>query len=138
MADDIRVCITGVGAVSPFGLSANDLWAALAAARSAIASVTSFDASGLGCRIAGEIRDYAPRPDVDPEAAAAMDRRSLLAADAAIQALVEADVPINAETVAQIGVAVGTELPQDTATAAAHVARTISAAGPVTHNANAA
>ena len=37
MADDIRVCITGIGAVSPFGRTANDLWAALAAGRSVIA-----------------------------------------------------------------------------------------------------
>jgi 3-oxoacyl-[acyl-carrier-protein] synthase II len=138
MADDIRVCITGVGAVSPFGRTANDLWAALAAGRSAIAPITSFDASDLGCRIGGEIRDYAPRADMDAEAAAAMDRRSLLAADAAIQALVEADVPINAETVSQIGVLVGTEMPEGPIATAAQVARTISAAGPVTHLSNGA
>src|SRR5687768_17535939 len=101
MPDDIRVCITGVGAVTPFGRTANDLWAALAAGRSAIAPVTAFDASGLASRIAGEIADYGPRADMDPDAASAMDRRALLAADAAIQALVDADVPINSETVSQ-------------------------------------
>jgi 3-oxoacyl-[acyl-carrier-protein] synthase II len=138
MPEDIRVCITGVGAVSPFGRSASDLWAGLAGGRSAIAPVTSFDASGLGSRIAGEIREYTPRADMDPEATAAMDRRALLAADAAIQALVEADVPINAETVSQIGVLAGTEMPEGSVATAAQIARTISAAGPVTHFSNGA
>jgi 3-oxoacyl-[acyl-carrier-protein] synthase II len=138
MADDIRVCITGIGAVSPFGQTANELWAALAAGRSAIAPVTAFNTTGLASRIGGEIAGYAPREDMDAEAAAAMDRRSLLAADAAIQALVEADVPINAETVSQIGVLVGTEMPEGSIATAANVARTISAAGPVTHLSNGA
>jgi 3-oxoacyl-(acyl-carrier-protein) synthase len=75
---------------------------------------------------------------MDAEAAAAMDRRALFAADAAIQALIESDVPINAETVPHIGVAIGSALPAGMTTTAAYVARTISAAGPVTHNANAA
>ncbi|MEX0750452.1 MAG: beta-ketoacyl synthase N-terminal-like domain-containing protein, partial [Dehalococcoidia bacterium] len=78
------------------------------------------------------------RADIDAEAATAMDRRSLLAADAAIQALVEEDVPINAETVSQIGVLVGTEMPEGSVATAAQVARTISAAGPVTHLSNGA
>jgi len=138
MPDDTRVCITGVGAVSPLGRSANDLWSALAAARSAIAPITSFDASNLPCRVAAQLDAYTPRADIDPEAAAAMDRRALLAADAAIQALVDADVPINAETVSQIGVLAASEMPEASIATAALVARTISAAGPVAHLSNGA
>ncbi|TAK60533.1 MAG: hypothetical protein EPO22_09210 [Dehalococcoidia bacterium] len=138
MPDPKRVCITGLGAVSPFGRSPAELWQGLLAGRSAVAPVASFDASDLACRIAAEVRDYAPREDMAPDAAAAMDRRAMFASDAAIQALIEADVPINAETVAEIGVAAGSELPSGTTTPAAFVARTISAAGPVSHLANAA
>lgn len=138
MADAKRVCITGIGAVSPFGRGANDAWAGLTAGKSAVAPIASFDASGLACRIAAEVRDYAPREDMDPEAAAALDRRSLFAADAAIQAIIQSGLPITADTVPQIGVAVGSELPHGRSTPAADVARTISAAGPVTHVANGA
>lgn len=138
MAEPKRVCITGVGAVSPLGRTANDLWAGLQKGEPAVRAIGSFDASALACRISAEVRDYAPRDDMDAEAVAAMDRRSLFAADAAIQALIQADVPITAETVTQIGVAVGTELPEHGMTTAANVARTISAAGPVTHLANGA
>ncbi|MBI5285465.1 MAG: beta-ketoacyl-[acyl-carrier-protein] synthase II, partial [Chloroflexi bacterium] len=133
MGEPKRVCITGIGAVSPFGRTTADLWAGLQAGVSAVAPITSFDASALACRIAAEVRGYTPRDDMDPEAVAALDRRSLFAADAAIQALIESDVPITAETVSQIGVAVGSELPTGMTSVAEHVARTISAAGPVTH-----
>jgi 3-oxoacyl-[acyl-carrier-protein] synthase II len=138
MPDPKRVCITGLGAVSPLGRSATDLWRGLLAGRSAVAPIAAFDASDLACRVAAEVPDYAPREDMAPDAVAAMDRRALFASDAAIQALTEADVPINAETVAQIGVAAGSELPPGATTPAAFVARTISAAGPVSHLANAA
>jgi 3-oxoacyl-[acyl-carrier-protein] synthase II len=133
-----RVCVTGVGVVSPYGRTAGDLWAALISGRSAIGRIRSFDASELPCRIAGEIDGYTPRDDMDKDAAAALDRRSLLAADAAIQALIEADVPINAESVAQIGVAAGCEVQPEWRSTAMDVARTISAAGPVLHVSNAA
>jgi len=138
MPEAKRVCITGIGAVSPFGRDAASLWAGLQAGRSAVAPVASFDASGLDCRIAAELKDYAPRDDMDPEAASLMDRRALLAADAAIQALTEAAVPITAETVAQIGVAIASEMPEQSVATAATVARTVSAAGPVMHLSNGA
>jgi 3-oxoacyl-[acyl-carrier-protein] synthase II len=134
MADEAkRVCITGVGAVSPFGRAAEALWDGVASGRSAIAPIASFDASALQCRIAGEVRDYAARDDMDPDAAAALDRRALFAADAAIQALIQADVPITAETVTQIGIGVGSEMPEAGVATAALVARVVSAAGPVLH-----
>ncbi len=139
MADNKRVCITGVGAVSPFGRDAASLWAGLTERRSAIAAITSFDASALACRIGGEVRDYAPREDIDPEAVARMDRRTLFAADAAIQALVQSALPITAESTAAIGVAIGSELPGESSVSTAMtIARTVSAGGPVSQLQNAA
>jgi 3-oxoacyl-[acyl-carrier-protein] synthase II len=138
VAEPKRVAITGIGCVSPFGRDVASFWAGLQAGAGAVAPISSFDASSLACRIAAEVRDYVPRDDMDAKAAATMDRRSLFAADAAIQALIQADLPINAETVAQIGVAMACELPGGAATVAANVARTVSAAGPVTQLANGA
>jgi 3-oxoacyl-[acyl-carrier-protein] synthase II len=126
-----RVCITGIGAVSTFGRTPEALWAGVSGGASAVAPIRSFDASAFACRVAAEVRDYAPRDDMDPEAAALLDRRSLFAADAAIQALIQGQVPVTAETVTQIGVAIGTEMPEPAVTTAVSVARTISAAGPV-------
>jgi 3-oxoacyl-[acyl-carrier-protein] synthase II len=129
---DKRVCVTGIGVVSPLGRDGATFWSALGAGRSGIAPATAFDAAGLRCRIAGEVREYAPREDIDPAAAAMMDRRALFAADAAIQALVQSELPITAETVQALGVAVGSELPERGSVAsAATLARTVGAGGPV-------
>lgn len=138
MPEAKRVCVTGVGAVSAYGRDAGAFWSGMLAGRSALGPITSFDASSSPVRLAGEARDYTPRDDMDPAAAAAMDRRALLAADAAIQAITHAGVPITGDSVAQIGVIAGTELPEGYATTATMVARTISAAGPVCQLSNGA
>lgn len=127
-----RVCITGIGAVSAYGRTAEDLWNGLGAGVSAITPLDSFETDGAST-VAAQVRAYTPRDDMDPDAAGAMDRRALFAADAAIQALIQADIPINAETVSQIGVAAGTEMPERSIATAATLARTVGAAGPVIH-----
>jgi 3-oxoacyl-[acyl-carrier-protein] synthase II len=63
-----RVVITGLGLVSPVGNSVAEGWANIVAGRSGIANVTRFDASGLSCRFAGEVKgfnveDYMPGKD---------------------------------------------------------------------------
>ena len=55
-----RVVITGIGAVTPVGLSAPATWDSLISGRSGIGPITRFDASGCTARIAGEVRDYDP------------------------------------------------------------------------------
>src|SRR5580704_12823665 len=55
-----RVAVTGLGAVTPLGLSAPATWSALVAGRSGIGPITRFDASGCTARIAGEVRDFDP------------------------------------------------------------------------------
>lgn len=138
MAEPKRVCVTGIGAVSPYGRDAAALWSGISSGRSALGAISAFDAGASPVRLAGEARDYIPRDDLDPAAAAAMDRRALLASDAAIQALMQAGVPITADSVAQIGVIAGTELPEGHRTTATTVARTVSAAGPVSQLSNGA
>jgi len=61
-----RVVITGLGAVSPLGLTANEMWAGLCAGRSGIRRIQAFDPTGLPCELAGEvplyrIQDYVPK-----------------------------------------------------------------------------
>ncbi len=53
-----RVVITGLGAVTPLGLSAAETWAGLAAGRSGIGPITRFDAEGCAARIAGEVKGF--------------------------------------------------------------------------------
>lgn len=58
--------ITGLGAITPLGLSYKDLWSGLCQGRCAINRIASFDPSGFTSQIAGQvpeynIRDYVPK-----------------------------------------------------------------------------
>jgi 3-oxoacyl-[acyl-carrier-protein] synthase II len=55
-----RVAITGLGAVTPVGLSVRETWSSLIAGKSGIGSITRFDATGCTARIAGEVKGYDP------------------------------------------------------------------------------
>jgi 3-oxoacyl-[acyl-carrier-protein] synthase II len=55
-----RVVITGLGAVTPLGLTAAETWAGLVAGRSGIGPITRFDATGCSARIAGEVKGFEP------------------------------------------------------------------------------
>ena len=51
----VRVAITGLGIVSPFGRGKAAALESLRSARSGVRTITSIDASALNCRIAGEV-----------------------------------------------------------------------------------
>lgn len=57
---DMRVVVTGIGIVSPVGLSIKDFWDSLIKGKSGIGKITHFDASQYTSQIAGEIKDFNP------------------------------------------------------------------------------
>ena len=68
-----RVVVTGVGAVTPLGNTAEDTWKNVVAGRSGIQRITKFDATPLGSRIAGEVRDFCAEHWMSPREAALSD-----------------------------------------------------------------
>jgi 3-oxoacyl-[acyl-carrier-protein] synthase II len=56
--DSARVLITGLGAVTPLGLTVDDTWAGLRAGRVGIDTITAFDPVGFGCKLAGQVPEY--------------------------------------------------------------------------------
>ena len=56
----VRVVVTGLGAVTPLGLDTKTTWATCRAGRSGVRTITSFDASSLPTRIAGEVDGFDP------------------------------------------------------------------------------
>jgi len=56
--DSAGVVITGLGAISPLGLTVSDMWAGLSAGKCGISKITAFDATGFGCQLAGQAPDY--------------------------------------------------------------------------------
>ena len=56
--DKRRVVITGAGAVTPLGNTAEEFWAGLLEGRSGIGPITRFDTTGFPTRIAGELKGF--------------------------------------------------------------------------------
>ena len=53
-----RVVVSGIGAVSPVGTTAEESWQAVKSGKSGISGITLFDASDLDVQIAGECKDF--------------------------------------------------------------------------------
>lgn len=56
-----RVVVTGLGIVSPLGLTVPVFWDNLLAGKSGIARVDRFDPAPFKCQIAGQVRDFDPK-----------------------------------------------------------------------------
>ncbi len=69
-----RVVITGLGAISPLGLTVTDFWQKLVSGQSGVARITQFDASVLPCQIAGEVKGFEPRNYLEAKEARRMSR----------------------------------------------------------------
>jgi 3-oxoacyl-[acyl-carrier-protein] synthase II len=88
--DSQRVVITGLGAISPLGLTVADLWAGLVAGRSGIAAITQFDPEDMPTRIAGEVKGFDPTKWINFKEARRMGRATQMAVAAACEALADA------------------------------------------------
>src|SRR3954469_22605682 len=62
MANDCRVVITGLGAITPVGNDVETFWSSLKNGVSGIRRIESFDVSVYDCQIAGEVRGFDPKP----------------------------------------------------------------------------
>lgn len=102
-----RVVITGMGAVTPLGLTAEETWENLKKGVSGAAPITHFDASMFKTQFACEVKNFNVNDYIDRKEARKMDICSQFAMVAARQAI--ADSGMNLETVDkdEIGVVLG-------------------------------
>ncbi|MDD3825070.1 MAG: beta-ketoacyl-ACP synthase II [Anaerolineae bacterium] len=103
-----RVVITGMGAVTPLGLSVQESWEGMVAGRSGISTITLFDASDLPIRIAGELKGFDVTEYLDIKEARRMARSSHLALAAGIQAMADAGLGDQVPNPERAGVVMGT------------------------------
>lgn len=68
-----RVVVTGVGAVTPLGLSIQESWDNAKAGKSGIAKITRFDTTGFDVSIAGEVKGFNPDLYIDKKEQKKMD-----------------------------------------------------------------
>ena len=96
-----RVAVTGIGVVSPVGTGVGAFWSSLLAGRSGIGPISSFDASALRARIAGEVLDFDAEEWVDTKDVKRLDRFCHFALAASAQAADDAGfTPASPERVA--------------------------------------
>jgi 3-oxoacyl-[acyl-carrier-protein] synthase II len=103
-----RVVVTGLGAISPIGLSAADYWNNLLAGVSGAAQISAFDPSGLPVQIAAEVKGFDPGDYMDRKAAKRMERFSQFSIAAAGQALQDAGFSVNESNAWDVGAIVAT------------------------------
>ena len=87
---EARIVVTGIGVVSPIGLTADATWLSLVAGRSGVGRISAFDAEGFETTIAAEIPDFDPTNYMERKEARRADRFSQFALAAAKEALGQA------------------------------------------------
>ncbi|MCK6526744.1 beta-ketoacyl-ACP synthase II [Myxococcota bacterium] len=102
-----RVVVTGVGAVSPVGATAEQTWAGLLAGRSGVDTLSCFDATGFGTTIAGEVRDFDPSAWLDHKEVKKFDRFIQFAVAASRMALRDSGLVIDESNADRVGVYIG-------------------------------
>jgi 3-oxoacyl-[acyl-carrier-protein] synthase II len=102
-----RVVVTGLGAVTPLGLTVDEYWQGLVQGKSGIGPVTLCDVSDLTCKIAGEVRGFDPQNYMDFKEARRMARFSQLIVASTRMAVQDAGLNLSHEKAARMGVVVG-------------------------------
>lgn len=102
-----RVVVTGLGIVSPVGVSLYQAWGNLIAGRSGIGKITQFDTQTFPVHIAGEVKDFDVTEYLSPKEARNMDRFIHFGLAAGIQAFKDAGIQITEANAERVGVCIG-------------------------------
>ncbi|MFN2316885.1 MAG: beta-ketoacyl-ACP synthase II [Gemmatimonadales bacterium] len=102
-----RVVVTGVGMVTPVGLTTEDTWAALLAGTSGAGPITKFDASRQQVRFACEVTGFDPQQYIDRKEARRYDLFAQYAIAAAHQAVSQAGLESAVPDRDRVGVVIG-------------------------------
>ena len=101
------VVVTGIGMVTPLGLSADTTWNALLEGRSGVDYISSFDPEPFETKIAAEVKGFDPTDYLDRKEARRMDRFVQFAAVAAQEAVASAGLDLAAEDAERVSVMIG-------------------------------
>lgn len=103
-----RVVVTGIGAVSPVGNSAEESWEAVINGKSGIGALTRLDAEQFPVKVAAEVKDFDIEQYIDRKEARKMDRFTHYALAASIMAMKDANLEtLDEETALRTGVWIG-------------------------------
>lgn len=98
-----RVVVTGMGMMTPCGLSLKESWDSLIQGQSGIGPITHFDASGFDTRIAGEVKPFDLDLFIPKKEQKKMDRFIHLSLAAAKMAMEDSGLEISEELSTRAG-----------------------------------
>ena len=102
-----RVVVTGMGIVSPLGLTVSDTWEALISGKSGVDYISHFDPTAFDTKFAAEVKGFDPMAYVSRKEAHRMDRFTQFAVAASLQAVEAAGLTINGSNAEETGVIIG-------------------------------
>ena len=102
-----RVVVTGMGAVTPIGLTVKEFWANALAGKSGIANITYFDTTAYDTKFAGQLKGFDPHNYMDRKLAQRVDQYTQYALAAAEEAIKDSGVNLESENKERIGVVFG-------------------------------
>jgi len=105
-----RVVITGIGAITPIGLTKDRLWDGLLRERSAVTGLTRFDPEPFRSRNAAEINDYVASDHLEARKTKRLDRFAQFSVVGAQMALADAELDLERENKDRVGAMMGTAL----------------------------
>lgn len=102
-----RVVVTGLGMVTPLGLTVHDTWQALIAGKSGVGPITQFDVSQYTTRFAASVKNFDATQYLNPKEARKFDIFVQYAVAATKQAMDDSGLQIIDSNASRVGVAVG-------------------------------
>ena len=99
-----RVVVTGLGALTPVGNTAEETWKNLVAGASGAGPITRFDASLFKTHFACEVKDFQPNDLLDRKEARRMDRFTQFGVVVANEAIADSGLDFEKEILDRIGV----------------------------------
>lgn len=102
-----RVVVTGMGAVTPIGLTVKEFWANALAGKSGIANITYFDTTQFDTKFAGELKGFDPHNYMDRKLAQRVDPFTQYAIAATEEAIKDSGMNLEIENKERIGVVFG-------------------------------
>lgn len=102
--------VTGLGAICPVGLDAQQSWNSVISGCSGIAPITRFDTEGFETTFAGEVKGFDAASVLGKKESRRLDRFSQFAVVAANEALAQSGLQIDGSNADRVGVLIGSAM----------------------------
>jgi 3-oxoacyl-[acyl-carrier-protein] synthase II len=102
-----RVVVTGLGMITPLGLSVEDTWQAILAGKSSVRHIDHFDPSDINCHICSRVQNFDPTLYMNEKDARKRDYFIQYGIAAAVQAITDSGFEVTESNADRIGVAIG-------------------------------